>query len=419
MIKSNFKLRQLIGLCTGILSLVFGSLIQAQNSDFSYQRSIKDVQQNWGKVSIPNEMFQKLNSDFSDIRLYSFGERDTIEVPYFIKIRNEVQSSESVTYKILNQTHDASNYYFTFQIDPKVAINEIELTFDLPNFDWIIQWQGSNDLQQWESILDAYRILSIINDEIEYHHTNLTFPTSQYKYYRLIIPTTDNPHFDKAEIQFKRTKSAHYKTFQVESFQINHLEAKKQTMIDIRLKDWLPVSYVKVYAQNKIAYCRNILIENQSDSIQTQLGWKPHFTYLSGGVLNSNTDNTFEFDSKLLKHIRITIQNKDNQSLQVDSVEVKGFEHEIWARFPELNKDYYLTYGNKNSSLPDYDLLHHPEQIPEMIPWLTIREEISLKSENSESNAGALIENPLVLWSIIVLGIVLIGGFSYVMIKSR
>ena len=102
-----------------------------------------------------------------------------------------------------------------------------------------------------------------------------------------------------------------------------------------------------------------------------------------------------------------------------DSVEVKGFEHEIWARFPELNKDYYLTYGNKNSSLPDYDLLHHPEQIPEMIPWLTIREEISLKSENSESNAGALIENPLVLWSIIVLGIVLIGGFSYVMIKSR
>jgi hypothetical protein len=103
----------------------------------------------------------------------------------------------------------------------------------------------------------------------------------------------------------------------------------------------------------------------------------------------------------------------------VDSVEVKGFEHEIWARFPELNKDYYLTYGNKNSILPEYDLLQHPEQIPEMIPLLKIGEEVNIKSNNPKTHPGALIENPLVLWSIIVVGIVLIGGFSYVMIKSK
>lgn len=419
MIKSNFKLRQLIGLCTGILSLVFGSLMQAQNSDFLYQRSIKDVQQNWGKVSIPNEMFQKLNSDFSDIRLYSFGERDTIEVPYFIKIRNEEQTSESVTYKILNQSHDASNYYFTFQIDPKVAINEIELSFDLPNFDWIVQWEGSNDLQHWENILDAYRILSLVNDVTEYKHTHLTFPTAQYKYYRLQIPTTENPHFDHAQIHFKNTKWAQFKPYLVEDLKIEQDKLKKQTTVNVVIEDWLPVSYIKVYAQNKVAYNRNVLIENQSDSIQTQQGWIPYYDYLTGGVLDSDTDNKFVFEGKLLKYFRITIQNKDNQPLQIDSIEVKGFEHEIWARFPELNKDYYLTYGNKNSTSPEYDLLQHPEQIPEMIPWLKIGEEVSMKSKNPESNARSFIENPLVLWSIIVLGIVLIGGFSYVMIKSK
>lgn len=402
----------------GLLLMGLSHLIYAQQPNFKYQREIKDVKQNWSKISIPNDLYKKLNPDFSDIRIYSFNDLDTIEVPYLLKIKDEEQSLESVSYTSLNESHDLANYFYTFQIEQHVPINEIKLNFNLANFDWLVQWQGSNDLLKWYNILDDYRILSIVNGTTDYQHTQLTFPTSQYKYYRLQIPSVVNPQFSNAEISLKKTQPAHFKPFKIQSWQVTLDKPNKETHLVVTLDEWVPVSYIKVFAHNEIAYSRNILIENQSDSIKTKEGWKPFYYYLSGGILNSSTSNEFTFDGKLLKSFRITIQNKDNQPLQIDSIEVKGFEHEIWARFPDLKKNYILTYGNQNQMSPDYDLLNHPNEIPENVPAVALGTE-KFRNTQHLSNSQALFKNPLTLWIILGLGIALLGGFSYLMLKNK
>lgn len=389
-----------------------------QNNSFDFQRDLPKLSHTWGKIIFPNDLYQHLNPNLSDIRIYSFSNIDTIEAPYILKISSKESKWSEVAFKMLNTTHDSKNYYYTFQINESQTINEVKLNMGVANFDWLIQWEGSNDLQNWFTILEDYRILGLVNNLTEYTHTNLTFPNAQYKYYRLIIPTVINPQLNTAKVKLRNSKPAQYISFKVLKMKETLNKTLKESSLELILENKVPVSYVKIYSKNKIAYCRNVLIETQSDSIKTPQGWMPYFDYMAGGVLNSNTKNEFTFDGKIVKKIKISIQNKDNIPLQIDSVEVKGFTHELQIRFPDTTRKYTMVYGNKKSNIPQYDLAMNMDNIPLNIPTLFLGKEILLTKETISKNT-ALFEKPIYLWIIIILIIVLLGFFSYKMLQSK
>ena len=66
-----------------IFSLIFlgiSALEFAQKNDFSFKRAIKpNPATEWNKIEIPLLMYEKLNPNFSDIRIYQLSGKDSLE----------------------------------------------------------------------------------------------------------------------------------------------------------------------------------------------------------------------------------------------------------------------------------------------------------------------------------------------------
>jgi hypothetical protein len=74
-------------------------------SSFKFRRGIEGVQQEgWYSLTLSDDMFQHLNEDLTDLRLYSFNRGDTVENPYLLKIRTDVVTSEIVPLKTFNHS---------------------------------------------------------------------------------------------------------------------------------------------------------------------------------------------------------------------------------------------------------------------------------------------------------------------------
>jgi hypothetical protein len=128
-------------------------------------------------------------------------------------------------------------------------------------------------------------------------------------------------------------------------------------------------------------------------------------------------ENTgFNLQNKLLKNLRIVIDNQNNQPLQIDSITVKGYHHQLIARFQPEAK-YNLFYGNKNAFKPEYDIERFANKIPENLTQLQLGDEISNFKE--KPNQQPLFMNEVWLWLVMGVIIVVLGWFTFGMMRKK
>ena len=127
-----------------ILGCLIGFSINGfSQNGYSYKRKIEfqNTPLKWKSVTIPDELYDKTKSDLSDIRIFNFVGKDTIEVPFVISI-NDFNPNDPIKPKIINQTKTDSGFYFTLENVSKVSnISEIKLQFANENFDWKVDLQ--------------------------------------------------------------------------------------------------------------------------------------------------------------------------------------------------------------------------------------------------------------------------------------
>ena len=111
------------------------------------------------------------------------------------------------------------------------------------------------------------------------------------------------------------------------------------------------------------------------------------------------------------------IHNNDNQPLSIGEIEVKGYVHELVARFTEP-ASYFLTYGNNNARKPQYDIDRFTNKIPEEITMLDLGDEQKIDKEEL-SVIEPLFKNKTWLWLIMATIILLLGWFSFNMIRKN
>ncbi len=388
----------------------------SQTKHYNYKREINGVKEQWHKIVLPNDIFGKISTDFSDIRILGITpNNDTIEAPYFIEVSDEKISQKDIAYNLLNESKNENGYFFTFEIPTKVPINRIELNFDEQNFDWKIALEGGQNQQEWFTIIEDYRILSISNNLINFHFTKLTFPNSKYRYYRVLIKNKIKPELTSAVISLDAFTNGNYNDFAISNTKTQ--KQNKETVIDFNLKELVPICYLNIRIKNGFDYYRPITIQYLTDSVKTEQGWKYHYRTLETGIVNSFEKNEFIFASTILKKLRITIDNQDNKPLEIDSIIVKGYKHELIAHFSEAAK-YYLAYGNKNVFAPSYDITRFTDKIPKSLISLKLGEEQPI-IKDAKQVVKPLFQNKLWLWVIMSLIIALLGWFSFRMIKQK
>lgn len=399
-----------------LLFLILSTYVSAQMGDYSHKREIKNVTEQWHQISLPNSIYEKTKKSLEDLRIYGITENDTIEAPYRLNIKTSKSKIDVVDFELLNQTFTKDQYLYTFKLPNKRPINEIFLNFDSANFDYQITLEGSQDQVSWVSIKDKYRILSIENASTDYKFTTLKFPSASFLYYRIIVPTENDPVFTDAKIYENNSIPADYANYEPKKWRVEEDTQNKQTIVTIDLERALPISYLKIKVKNKVDYLRPTTISYVLDSLYTEKGWRYNYRNLATSVLSSLDANEFTFFTEKAKKIRVTINNQDNAPIAIEGFIIKGFKHELMARFDEP-ATYYLVYGNKNALEPRYDINTMANVVPETAAKLSLGKELTIAGV-VEEQTKPLFEDKKWLWGVMILIIGVIVWFTVGMIKK-
>ncbi|MEO7264758.1 MAG: DUF3999 family protein [Ferruginibacter sp.] len=386
-----------------------------QYQQYKYKRELQGIKDQWQQLILPADIFGKISNNFSDIRIIGIKEnKDTIEAPYVLEIASEKNAGKEVPFKLINQSKNDKGYYFSFEIAGQVDVSQIHLDFKQQNFDWKINLEASHNQQQWFTIVEDYRILSIHNEQTQFKFTKLEIPPSRYRYYRLFINAATDPGFIKASLLQNEKVIGSWVDYQNHSFKTENQKTNKQTIVDVTMVQPVPVAWVKIFVKNNFDYYRPITINYITDSFKTETGWHYNFSLLQSGTLNSFDKNEFTFNSTILKKLSIIIENQDNEPLQIDSIQIKGYRHILKARFIEKAR-YYLLYGNKDVARPNYDIESFTDKIPKIMSALEMGEEEFLKTEIKKP--VALFQDKKWLWILMAAIIFLLGWFTVRMMK--
>lgn len=389
-----------------------------QMDKYKYSRQLEGVSEQWHRITLPHEVFGKVQGNLSDVRLFGIlANKDTIEVPYLLRIKSDKISEIELQSKTINSVNNENGYYYTLEVGADKAINLIKLYFGENNFDWKIQLEGSQNQQEWFTILEDYRILSINNGLTDFQFAKLAFPTVRFKYYRLLIPSEKDPKFLSATILDHKSTNGELDQFPIVKKEHIKTSTKKLTEIDLTLLTPVPLSSIKINVLDKIDYYRSISISYLADSFETQQGWRYNYRTLTSGTLNSLEENEFRFQRTILKKLKVEIQNQDNQPLSLGDFEARGFVHELIGRFDQPGS-YFLVYGNDTADMPNYDLQQFSDKIPEQPSSVSVSDETLLLTKPNNITAP-LFENNLWLWSIMALAIVLMGWFTVNMMRKK
>ena len=318
---------------------------------------------------------------------------------------------------IILQVTENEGYYFTFEVPTSEAINQIKLEFDQQNFDWRVKLEGSQNQQEWFTVLDKYRILSIKNKLSDFQFTLLRFPNSKYRFFRLLVNSKEKPDLTHASISHQELTEGVYRKYPIQQTNSKENKQKKQTEIDIDLSQPVRLSHITIDVKDTFDYYRPITIQGLVDSFETEQGWKYNYQPLTSGTINSLEANEFKVNTKTVQKLRILISNQDNQPLTIGAIEAKGYVHELVTRFTEP-AIYFLTYGNKDVSSPDYDINRFTNNIPEALSALKVSEEQIIRTEE-RVDVRPLFQNSAWLWAVMVLIILILGWFTLNMIRQK
>ncbi len=395
--------------------LLWSSVALAQTGSFSYQRPLGDVTDSWHRVELPDEIFGKVSPDLPDIRILGVtDEQDTVEAPYILQQASEQTTTQEVSFTIINTTHNARGYYYTLALRTDQSINRLHLDVAQANFDWKVTLEGSQDQQEWFTIVEDYRIVSVRNALTNYQFTTVTFPPARYRYFRLRIDSEKEPSLTAVKVLMQQTIAGSYRDYPIQTSQTQENKQAQQTVVDISLALPVPVSSLKIQVADTLDYYRPLTIQYLADSFSTPQGWKHRYETLTSGTLSSLEENAFTFGSTTLQKMRLLIDNNDNQPLRLDRLEVKGYVHTLTARFAQP-ATYFLVYGNRAARRPTYDLARFADRIPDKTTLLKVGNEQRL--DTTPSVAAPLV-NQAWLWVTLVVVIGLLGWFSLRMMRK-
>ncbi|WP_290792838.1 DUF3999 family protein [Flavihumibacter sp. UBA7668] len=404
-----------------VLILVFtlGYLpVISQINTFQYKRELEGITSHWHKIQLPDDIFQKLKNDYSDIRIYGLTpNKDTVEAPYLVRKAADQISNRTIDFKTINQASNENGFYFTFEIPTAESVNQFQLEFKQPNFDWRIKLEGSQNQQDWFTIVRDYRILSIKNESIDFQFTTLNFPDSKYRFLRLSINSPIQPELVAASIINHQMVPGNSRSYPLKEFTAIEKKDTKQTILDLMLEYPVPVSSLEIKVKDSFDYYRPITIQYQTDSVKLEKDWIYNYQTLLSGTLNSFENKQWEWESRLVQKLKIIIDNQDNQILSIGGVVLKGYVHELLTRFT-VPGTYALYYGNSHASGAIYDLQHFKDKVPVDAQVLNLGAELSTMKKEPVTEQP-LFTNKWWLWIVMGSIIVLLAGFTFTMIKKK
>lgn len=372
-------------------------LTQSAFSQTIWYADIDEVKES-GYYNIEISQQQIGESRHSDLKDMLILNTDSTEVPYFLRSASpiqEVKSFENYTLKE-NSTRDSLNIIIVDN-QRKEDIQRFYLTIANADVSINVSVRGSENLKQWYTVKRQSAVSNYGNTRDRDAMLIVDFPQGNYKYYEIALSNDQKSPLQVKQVSKTESSNIYGQLAEIAVSKKIKVENKdKQTIITFPLlKSPYYIHKAEFFISNKTDYLRDA-------QFMDTLNFNNRYFSLS-----SKNDNAVFINNFLLnKNGIISIDNKNNPPIEIDSVKLYGLKRYACAYLEAGNK-YFIQIDNERKSYPDYDIEHFKNDIPNTIPTIkTIN--ISSVTKPIYQREQLFIEKPIVLWSIIIgIGLIL------------
>ncbi|HEX8515917.1 MAG TPA: hypothetical protein VF868_06940 [Bacteroidia bacterium] len=393
----------------------------AQFSTYNFTRKIpKPATAGFYAIPVTPDVVSGSASGLSDLRLYDLA-KDTAEIPYLTEFTGDKTEEKAISFELINDvTKLKCCSFLTLKMDRHRSINMISLEVAENNFDKIITLEGSNDNKEWFTIKEHLRIVGFENATTDFRSTTVSFPSSEYNYFRLRFDDDSSPRITVTNAFAFENSTIKGEYDEIRAGRISGAENKKNKTSEtiIELPGNYILDHIKIGTEEKEDFYRNINIYRSAGTFKTPKGEIDSWVIINSGVITSDADNIFSLHNAQAKKLKIEVINNDNRPITLNNVRLFSEKIRLVTKLP-VSDDIYLAYGKKDDPAPVYDLVHFRDKIPAELEILNPeKEEINIPVKAAAA-ASPFIKNKMWLWAIMGLVILLIGYFALSMIKKE
>jgi hypothetical protein len=391
-----------------LILLFFVCRVQAQQQHmYSAALPVVDTTQFY-KILLPPTVTAKVANNLSALRISD----KAAEIPYVLFFeRHENKKHLFIEYQIIEKIFLKDSLTQIVIKTPGQKISGLLLNIKNAEVHKSIKISGSSSGNQWFVVKDFHTINSIDNAQDVYQVVPVTFPLSDYTFYKIEIDDKNSAPVDVARIGYEQKRTEEGKVTAIQSHWKTAEDAHaKTTTIAIATDENVAIDKISFNITSPDNYLRRASIYQwvKQDTIRMK-------KWVCDIMLESTGRTSFNLSNVLTNQLEVVILNGDNAPLLFAEIALYQLNTYCIARL-EKQVQYQLIFGNSLSA-PDYDLKYFQHTIPDAIPIIQvgqIQDHVSLLMSEQKK----WFTDKRIIWGFIILIIILLSFVTFKMMKD-
>lgn len=396
-----------------IFALVLGTMM-ATAQPFSYSCELESPSKLWHSIELPPKALGAVQPNYADVRIIGIKENgDTIQAPYVVEYLRSFYQQVEVAQRLINISHNEEAFFATLKMKTDKSYNQLHVDFQKQNYDFLIDLEGSNDQQNWVTVAQDLRVVSVTEKGKKLTVSTLGFPACNFAYLRLKMNTSKDPLLARAVLKFIQEENGQEVQAR-SSFKVT--EKEKASWVEINLNSKLPIEKLELSFKDTLDYFRSFSVAIADDFLIMNKDTVWQFRHVFSGTLNSWRKSKIAWRDGRAKKIQMIIDNGDNKPLSLLSAKAFYSKVILKARFTE-EAHYLLAYGNPKLQSPRYDIVNFQDQIPQSLTQLRVADCTEVKKIENEIKEENPFEYEAIIWVALILIGVLLAYFTLKLLK--
>jgi len=380
-----------------LLFCIITVFCNAQTEGYKFYAALDSVKTSgFYTINLVPEITAHLKTDYSDLRIVNDSGK---WVPHVLYSDNSNRSFDIVFMDLKFIKKEDSKLKTILLIENRDSItSNIGLVIRNTTAERYCTLSGSDDNQKWFVINDSILINPSFDNNSTENTFVINFPSSNYKYFKLIIYNNNKDPFDIKSV-INRTPPA------LELYSI--FGSMQNPLPKIEQQDSGKISYVKITQAQPYHF----------DQIDLSLSGVMYFSRKADLYIPDNKTHSFANPGRLLQSFTLSnnstlqfkiplsnapvfyllINNEDNLPLKVSEVKTNNSYHSVTC-YLEQGDNYRLFLDNISATAPNYDL----KQLAKNMPGKILKTGQIIAIENKIPVLIPVKNNNWILWTSII-----------------
>ena len=342
---------------------------------------------------------------------------NNMEVPYVVLNGEDRQFSEFLPFIIQSQVVIKDSVTsLMIANDAKRVQDKLVLQIANTSVNKHYDISGSNDAKQWFGLVSNATLSNLNNADNTFVEKTISFPSNQYQYLRIDFNDKKSLPINVLAVGLYSNTLVGQQPIKLKGFKYSISEDAKEkvTTINFKASNAYQIDGIAFNIKTP-SYLRNaqLLVTNTQTIKNKEVIYDDVYVNFQ---LNSAENNAINLTYFTQKQFSITIENRDNQPLEITDITL--LQNPLYVVANLKADQSYNVVVDSTYSKPSYDLVNFIPATTSNLPEASIKSFTKLKQATLQVTEKAFWQTNAFMWGCIIIGIFVIGYFAMGMLKD-